>query len=288
MGDYGYGGTSTEDWIFIAVVFMTVLAISGVVSLILWGVSINISGENISIMDKSLKRLSPNWGIPIAITAIAFAIGAALGGTESVIEEILKTGLKFMGDPTFYRIGLGVVALIMLPIQIVRNAISFAMNFGVVQFFLKFTRNIHTEVSQIFEPFKNKNTVLRVFGANFMIGLFCFLWSLLLLVPGIIAAYSYMMTLYIMADEPDLPVMEALRKSKAMMDGRKAQLFWLHMRFTGWHILSSMTLFIGYLWLMPYINVAVTNFYDVVKADYEAGNSRGFHPTATIMPETVA
>ncbi len=281
-------GMSPEELMFIGAFVIILIAVWSITSLILWGISINISSENISIMDKSLKRLMPNWGMPIAIIAIGFGIGAALGGTESVIEQILKTGLTYMGDPTLYQIGLGVIGLIMIPIQVVKNLISFAINFGIIQFFLKFTRNIHTEIVQLFEPIKSAKTVFRVFGANFMIGLICILWSLLLVVPGIIAAYSYSMVLYIMADEPDLPVMEALRKSKAMMNGRKAQFFWLQMRFTGWHILSMMTLFIGYLWLTPYIHVATVNFYETIKADYKAENSGGFHPTATIMPETVS
>jgi len=196
--------------------------------------------------------------------------------------------MRLVGDPTAYKIGLVVISLIMFVIAILKNAVTFAINFGVVQFYLDFTRKKTAEITQLFTPLKNGNTVLRVFGANFMIGLFTFLWALLLIVPGIIAAYSYAMTFYIMADEPKLPVMEAISKSKAMMDGRKAQLFWLQLRFTGWHILAVMTFFVGYLWLMPYINVATANFYDTIKADYEGGSSRGFHPTATIMPETAA
>ena len=82
-------------------------------------------------------------------------------------------------------------------------------------------------------------------------GLLVFLWSLLLFVPGIIAAYSYSLTFFIIADEPGVGVTEAIRRSKLMMQGNKWKLLCLQMRFFWWALLCELTLGIGLLWLVP-------------------------------------
>ncbi len=95
-----------------------------------------------------------------------------------------------------------------------------------------------------------------------------FLWSLLLVIPGIIKVFSYAMTPYILKDYPDLSANQAINLSRAMMKGRKFDLFYLHLSFIGWWILSILTFGIGFLWLVPYVSVAQAAFYDDVKQDY--------------------
>ena len=97
-----------------------------------------------------------------------------------------------------------------------------------------------------------------------------FLWFLLLIVPGIVAALSYSMTFYILADEPDINAKEALEKSKIMMDGHKMDLFLLGLSFIGWALLCILTLGIGLLWLIPYMNVSAAKFYQDRKGEDES------------------
>lgn len=87
------------------------------------------------------------------------------------------------------------------------------------------------------------------------------LWSLLFIIPGIVATYSYAMTEFILAENPDLTASEAITKSKEMMSGNRWRLFCLHFSFIGWDILSSLTLGIGNLWLRPYKQAANAAFY---------------------------
>lgn len=87
------------------------------------------------------------------------------------------------------------------------------------------------------------------------------LWSLLLIIPGIIATYSYAMTEFILSEHPDLTASEAIAQSKEMMSGNRWRLFCLHFSFIGWDILSSLTLGIGNLWLRPYKQAANAAFY---------------------------
>ena len=78
--------------------------------------------------------------------------------------------------------------------------------------------------------------------------IFVFLWSLLLIIPGIIALFSYSFVYLIAADEPDLLAMEIIAKSKKLTRGHKWQIFRLFWRFFGWFLLSCMTFGIGFLW----------------------------------------
>ena len=108
----------------------------------------------------------------------------------------------------------------------------------------------------------------KVWGM-FLMGLFLALWSLLLIIPGIVKAFSYAMTPYILEEHPELSANEAIDHSRAMMKGHKFDLFWLILSFIGWGILCLFTFGIGYLWLTPYMQTAVAAFYEDVKADYE-------------------
>lgn len=76
-----------------------------------------------------------------------------------------------------------------------------------------------------------------------------------------IASYSYAMTEYILAENPEISANEAITMSKQMMDGNKWRLFCLDFSFIGWDILCGLTLGIGYLWLTPYKQAARAIFY---------------------------
>lgn len=101
----------------------------------------------------------------------------------------------------------------------------------------------------------------RAIGGTLLVAVFTFLWSLLLVIPGIIKAYSYSMTPYILIDNPELSVREAIRKSQRMMVGQKFNLFWLQLSFIGWFILACLTGGIGFLWFVPYYQTSQAVFY---------------------------
>ena len=93
------------------------------------------------------------------------------------------------------------------------------------------------------------------------------------LIPGVIAALSYSMTFYILADDQFISASDALKKSKSMMDGRKMDLFLMSLSFIGWALLCILTLGIGLLWLIPYINVSSAKFYQELKGEEETSSS---------------
>jgi len=133
---------------------------------------------------------------------------------------------------------------------------------GIAIFSLALSRNQNAEIGQIFKGFTIFGTAL---GAYLLMVLFVFLWSLLLVIPGIIAALSYSMTFYILADNPSMGAKQALDKSKMMMNGYKWKYFCLLFRFFGWFVLCLLTCGVGFLWLIPYINISTAKFYDDIK-----------------------
>lgn len=133
-----------------------------------------------------------------------------------------------------------------------------------------FLRNYHHEQVDIGQLFEGFNEFTRVFTAYALIMLYTILWSLLLIIPGIMAALGYTMTWFIMAENPEMQATEAMRQSKEMMMGHKAELFWLGFSFIGWMILSIFTMGIGLLWLESYIYTSIVIFYYKIKGGEEA------------------
>jgi len=129
---------------------------------------------------------------------------------------------------------------------------------GYCKFLLKQHDDRDPEFNDLFSEFGRFGTG---FAQNFLRNLYITLWSLLLIIPGIIKALSYAMTPYILAENPGMGANEAITRSRELMDGYKADLFVLRLTFLGWDILAALTLNIGYLWLNPYKNAAEAAFY---------------------------
>ena len=137
-----------------------------------------------------------------------------------------------------------------------------SVQLGLSIFSLNIARRKKVEFQQIFEGF---NKFAEALVAYLFSLLYIFLWSLLFIIPGIVAAISYSQTFYVLADDKDIKGIDALKKSKKMMVGHKGKYFCLCLSFFGWFIVSVLTMGIGFLWLVPYMNVSFANFYDDIK-----------------------
>lgn len=100
-----------------------------------------------------------------------------------------------------------------------------------------------------------KGIYWKCVGMSILRSLIVFAWSLLLVVPGIIAAYRYAMADYILAQHPEMGVMEALNASKQCMQGRKGRLFCLQFSFIGWMLLTMVPLYAVSLLAAPLLSV---------------------------------
>jgi uncharacterized membrane protein len=126
-------------------------------------------------------------------------------------------------------------------------------------FFLSFSRKQDAQIAQIFEGF---NRFVNGLAAYLLMSLFILLWTLLFIIPGIVAYLSYSQAFFILAENPQLEGREALRRSKTLMKGNRLKLFFLFWRFFGWFLLGVASLGIGFLWIMPYLGTTLARFYD--------------------------
>jgi len=148
-------------------------------------------------------------------------------------------------------------------VSIVSLLISALFELGYLNIFLKISRNEEVEVSELWSK---TNMFVPFILATVLIGLFTTLWTLLFIIPGIIASIKYSMTYYILLDNTEMDAREAINESKRIMDGHKMDYFILGLSFLGWVILGLFTFGILYIWLMPYMSVTMCNFYNSIKS----------------------
>ncbi|MBE6704186.1 MAG: DUF975 family protein [Ruminococcaceae bacterium] len=144
--------------------------------------------------------------------------------------------------------------------------ISPAITLGLTMIYITIASDWEIEIGDVFKGF---NRFFDAFKVQFFVSLFTFLWSLLFIIPGIIKSLSYSMAMYIMADEPGIDALDAINKSARMMEGHRMELFLLELSFIGWGLLCVVTLGIASVYVVPYEQTTMTNFYFYVKGEYE-------------------
>ncbi len=132
---------------------------------------------------------------------------------------------------------------------------------GSIYILFAISRYKEASIRDLFTYFRSIKLYWRGFWSVLLQMIYLVLWSLLLIVPGIVKSFSYAMTNYILIDHPELSANEAITKSRKMMNGHKGQLFVLYLTFIGWGILCVLSCGIGFIWLMPYIEAASIQFY---------------------------
>ncbi|MEK4824224.1 hypothetical protein CHH55_04440 [Niallia circulans] len=212
-----------------------------------------------AIKREAREYLKGEWGKAVGLTFLYFILSA---GVNLSIEIYASGG--FMNwiyqdyAPPQATILNTIISLLLIPLSI-----------SIVWFYLDIVREKTTEISQVFTIYTDVKTMLKLIGTSIMIGIFTFLWSLLLLIPGIIKALAYSQTFMLLKDHPEYSVFEAITESRRRMKGYKGKYFLLNLSFIGWGILCLFTLGIGFLWLAPYIYTSNATFYQNLIADNE-------------------
>ena len=147
------------------------------------------------------------------------------------------------------------------------------LNIGVAQNVLAWSRGEDVNKWKVlFGGFNSAKIFFKQVGVVVLNTILCALWTILLVVPGIIKGLAYSMYPYVLRDEPDLSVWQTLKKSEAIMKGYKGKLFLMYLSFVGWFILGAFTFGILYIWLTPYVMTSTVKFYDDVRRAYYNGN----------------
>ena len=135
---------------------------------------------------------------------------------------------------------------------------------GMTLFMFEVVRKGEGQFETGFNGFKQFGSA---FVATLLMGIFVFLWTLLLIIPGIVASLSYAMTFYIIADNPKISGIDAIKKSKAMMKGHKWELFVLLFSFFWWYLLCLITIGLAAIYVSPYIRATLVNYYEKLKQE---------------------
>ncbi len=153
-----------------------------------------------------------------------------------------------------------------LILELIIYIVTSAIALGMVNFFLKISRNKEASVGDLFSKV---NLFFLYIGTSFITGIIIGLGMILLVVPGVIATLNYALVDYILIDNPELGIVGSIKKSKEMMKGHRVELFVLVLSFIGWTILASLTFGLLLFWLIPYMNVTMANFYNKLRGPVE-------------------
>lgn len=223
------------------------------------------------LRERARSSLAGTWGVSIGVAALAALLGGLLVGSSflphisaefpisfPLLERFsaeLSEGTK-LGHLTF-SIQSGVFGLAAF-------LLGGTLQLGYAQFLLKQHDGKDAQFNDLFSQFHRFGTG---FAQHFLRSLYVALWSLLLIIPGIIKSYSYAMTPFILAEHPELTAGQAIDWSQELMEGHKMDLFILELTFMGWGILAGLTWNLGHLALNPYQNAARAAFYRQLRCD---------------------
>lgn len=216
---------------------------------------------NQELKNSALAALKGNWA-PAVLGAIFFTFATCLITSPGYCANMAAFDMPFFNsiNPKL--------------LKIFSNS-SFLLNF-----FLLYPLSLgysvaHKELLQNGDAAITRNTVRLAFSdyvrnavSILLVYLYTILWTLLFIVPGIIKGLAYSLTPFIVKDNPQLSPNQAINLSMKMMKGHKFDLFYLYLSFIGWIFLAILTLGIGLLWVIPYMQTSMAAFYLDVKNDY--------------------
>lgn len=191
--------------------------------------------SNSELRETAREKMQGNWGSGVLLCLVFMVVS----GISSALSRLIPV------------LGVVVNAIIAGPLLL-----------GWIACFVRLIREEPFQLENLFDGFSR---FLTAFLTQLRIAIFTMLWTLLLIIPGIIAGFRYSMSFYIVNDNPDITATEALKKSSELMDGYKWKYFCLNLSFIGWGLLCILTLGIGMLWLAPYMQATKACFYENLK-----------------------
>lgn len=198
--------------------------------------------DRITLKQKAKESLKGKYADAIIVILLTGLLGSVAGVITGIGTETKIFSLEILGE-------------------IISFVTSAFISFGSLSFYLKISRNEEVTYKELFSK---TNMFIPYLLISLLTGIFTVLWSLLFIIPGIIAAISYSQAYLIALENPDIDPMEAIRKSKELMKGHKMDFFILNLSFMGWMILGIFTLGLLYFWLIPYMSVTQSNFYNAL------------------------
>lgn len=215
----------------------------------------------------------------LAVTILLSLLSARLLGvglTQSDVEQILSHVQSGRYDYAMMYMSDYMPPATSYIIDLALELVSYILSAGFIIFLLNTIRSTAACYENLLDGFAIFGRVILL---QIVTGIFVFLWSLLLVVPGIIAAYRYRQAIYLLIDHPEMSVMDCIRESKRMMTGHKWELFVLDISFIGWGFLSSLAMirWLVRIYTTPYFGLTYALYYEALcgrtAADYTGGTT---------------
>ena len=237
-----------------------------------------------SELKQRAKSVLNNFGywIPFIATILTGLLSTNASNITSVITDNPEYE-SVLQNEEYASILISAVLLIMAFSFIWNTFIGYPVMVGMNRFFME-NRLSGSKIDRLFYVFKSGN-YLNVVKTMFLLNLKVLLWSLLLLIPGIIKSYEYYMVPYILAENPGISSKRAFEISKEMTNGEKFDIFWLGLSFFGWILLGTLACGIGVLFVEPYIQTTFAELYQVMREKAHNNGFSDFNELPGFFPE---
>lgn len=229
------------------------------------------------LKSRAKEVLRTNYWKAFLISIVIAIAGGSNGGSSSggggSNRYANPNSRPFFFDTNFYEmmaIIWTIILIITAGIFLFRILVGYPLEVGGRRYFIRSAQ--YSDNSNCFRYGFSGQNYGRIVGTMFLKGVLNFLWFLLFIIPGIIKAYAYSMVPYILADDPEISFMEAIKISNRMTDGHKFDMFVLDLSFIGWYLLGALALGIGVLFVMPYENATKAELYLVLKDNQRMAN----------------
>lgn len=168
----------------------------------------------------------------------------------------------------------GIATVVILIVLVAKVFVGNLLKMGGYRFFI-LNQTAQPGIGTLLDGFRSGHYV-NIVLTMFLRDLFTALWSLLLVVPGIVKHYEYLMVPYIIAENPAMDYKEAFQISKQMMDGEKMEAFIMDLSFLGWYLLSAVTCgLLAIFYVNPYVQASFAEMYTFNKQKaYQEGYIR--------------
>lgn len=215
------------------------------------------------------------------VSAVVVALLMGIFGTvsgESSARRVSENSDIYSGN--LFNVGMitgllaGIATVVILIVLVAKVFVGNLLKMGGYRFFI-LNQTAQPGIGTLLDGFRSGHYV-NIVLTMFLRDLFTALWSLLLVVPGIVKHYEYLMVPYIIAENPAMDYKEAFQISKQMMDGEKMEAFIMDLSFLGWYLLSAVTCgLLAIFYVNPYVQASFAEMYTLNKQKaYQEGYIR--------------
>ena len=215
--------------------------------------------------------------VSAGVVALLMGIFGTVSG-ESSARRVSENSDIYSGN--LFNVGMitgllaGIATVVILIVLVAKVFVGNLLKMGGYRFFI-LNQTAQPGIGTLLDGFRSGHYV-NIVLTMFLRDLFTALWSLLLVVPGIVKHYEYLMVPYIIAENPAMDYKEAFQISKQMMDGEKMEAFIMDLSFLGWYLLSAVTCgLLAIFYVNPYVQASFAEMYTFNKQKaYQEGYIR--------------